>query len=146
MRSIVEKDKLNDKKKIYISRRRGIAANRSRVCLNEADVESELVDLGFDIIIPDELDIKSQISIFSNSDFVIGCSGAALFNTVFCEDGTKLIDVESAKNWIYGHVSLFSSFNLNFGVHWAKPIDDIGGHRPFHVNLDKLIERVHLFV
>lgn len=133
-------------KRIYISRRAGMASARKRRCTNEEEVCKALASVGFDIVIPDVLSVAEQVAAFANADFVIGPAGAGMFNSVFCRPGTKLIDIESERHWIYAHCSLFSSLGLNFGVFWGKaelePSNEATVHLPFSVNVVALLERI----
>lgn len=133
-------------RRIYISRRGGIASTRTRRCLNEEEVCKALLAKGFEIVIPDELSVVEQLAAFANADFVVGPAGAGMFNSVFCRPGTKLIDIESERHWIYAHCNLFSSLGLDFGVFWGKvepALADSGAvHLPFSVNVAALLDRI----
>lgn len=129
-------------KKIYVSRRSGIGSAKPRRCVNEDDVESALASLGFEIIYPDLLSVLDQIKIFANAKIVVGCSGAGMFNCIFCLPNTIVVDIESQPNWLYGHLNLFSSLNLVHGIFWGKPIDGGQNHAPFFVEIKSLIELI----
>ncbi|NQW94420.1 MAG: glycosyltransferase family 61 protein [Polaromonas sp.] len=135
-------------KRIYISRRSGIASTRTRRCINEDELSEALENIGFSVVIPDQLSVAEQISAFSNADFVIGPAGAGLFNAVFCKPGTLLFDIESERHWIYAHCSLFSSLNLRFGIFWGKPVLEDNfekkSHLSFSVNIPSLISRIDI--
>lgn len=133
-------------RKIYVSRSGGIATASSRRCVNENELCIALISSGFDIVVPDELSIFEQIAAFANADFVVGPAGAGMFNSVFCRPGTKLIDIESERHWIYAHCGLFSSLGLDFGIFWGNAISLDGEpnkiHRPFSVNVPALLSRI----
>lgn len=78
-------------KKIYLSR----LGNPNRSLQNEKDVIEFLSSKGFDIISPEAFTIEEQISMFSEVDFVIAPSGAALTNMIFnkCPDKVKVIEI-----------------------------------------------------
>jgi len=64
-------------KQVYISR----TNINKRKCINEAELESELISLGLEIIYPENLSIIQQIDLFSNSKLVVGLLGSA-WNTL----------------------------------------------------------------
>lgn len=138
LRGVSERFMENKDDNIYLSRRRGAATNNSRTCVNEEEIEVALSNMGFKIVYPDLLTVEQQIKTFANASMVIGCSGAGLFNSVFCKPETVLIDIESQTNWISGHTSLFSSLGLKYGIVWGKPIDNKEGHVPFMVDVCSL--------
>ncbi len=72
--------------KIYLRRNSGI-----RKILNSNEVEKYLADCGFKIIEPEKLSFIEQASVFFNAKIIIGGSGAALANTIFCQPDTKII-------------------------------------------------------
>ncbi|WP_168710138.1 DUF563 domain-containing protein [Massilia sp. Mn16-1_5] len=133
-------------RKIYISRRGGVASTRARRCINEDEVCEALVAMGFDVVVPDELSVIGQLAAFANADFIVGPAGAGMFNSVFCAPGTKLIDIESERHWVYAHCNLFSSLGLNFGVFWGRVdptlVESGAVHLPFSVNVPALLDRI----
>jgi hypothetical protein len=69
----------------------------------------------------------------------VGPSGAGMFNSVFCGADTCIVDIESQTNWLNAHVNLFSSLDVEFGVHWAKA--DLGVNsvqKPYLIDVDAL--------
>ena len=124
--------------KIYITR--GNATKRK--CVNETDVISMLDKHGFTVVYPGDLSFFEQVELFSGAKFVIGPSGAAMFNVAFCKPGTHVIDIESQRAWTYAHCSLFSSLDLAYGIFWGKPVEDNDVHAPFTIDCNALEERV----
>lgn len=128
--------------KIYISRlnysRKG---SSTRILLNEELLIEALEKEGFKIIFPETLSIKEQIKVFSSARFVVGPSGSALFNMVFCYPGTKLIDIESEPFHLHAHCSLFSSLDLDYGIFFGTPdpSDDRPIHKRWTVDIEALI-------
>ena len=90
---------------------------------------------------------QEQIAAFANARMVVGPSGAALFNCVFCAPGTHLIDIESEPYWIHAHACLFTSCDLVWGVFEGKTTDQTVGviHKPFTVNIPALLRRIASF-
>lgn len=86
-------------KKIYIRRN-----SKIRNISNSEDVEAMLLTEGFIVIEPEKLSFIEQVNIFSNSDIIVGATGAAFGNLIFCNAKTKIIILTSDyKNMIYGY-------------------------------------------
>jgi len=60
---------------------------------NENAVLSLLLSRGFHLIDLADLTLDEQVQLFSKAEFVIGCHGAGLVNTIFCEAGTRVVEV-----------------------------------------------------
>jgi len=132
-------------RKIYVSRlNHSMEKKTTRVMLNEEQLVERLSKVGVEIIAPESLSAREQVETFSTADMVIGPSGAAMFNTVFCRPGTKVIDIESEAHWIYAHTGLFSSSELRYGLFVGKvdPNDTRPAHRSWTVDVDALLDRV----
>jgi hypothetical protein len=132
-------------RKVFVTRRgwTGSYAANHRVMLNEERLANELAAAGFQSIAPHNMSAKQQIEAFSSADLVVGASGSAMFNVVFCHPGTRLIGIESEPNWIFSHLNLFGSCKLDFGVIEAKAQDKdwSKAHKPFTVNIDAVLAR-----
>lgn len=128
------------RRKIYVSRRSELGMKNGRICVNEEAVEHCLEAYGFEIIAPETLPVIEQIQAFAEADRVVGCSGAGMFNTVFCQPGTKVIEIASRPNWLWGHMNLYNSLGMDYGFVWAVPVLDQTGavHAPFEVDIDRL--------
>ena len=102
-------------KKIFISRCgfNGSYASQHRLMLNEEELTNCLIAKGVEIIYPHKMTSLQQIEAFSSADLVIGCSGSAMFNSVFLSSRYhKLIDIESEPHWIFAHTNLFGSLGF----------------------------------
>jgi capsular polysaccharide biosynthesis protein len=78
---------------------------------------------------------------------VIGPSGAAMFNTIFCRPGTKVIDIESERDWIWTHTGIFGSCELRYCIFLGQPdpTDTRPVHRRWTVDIDALVDRIVSF-
>jgi hypothetical protein len=115
--------------------------------LNEAELIERLRPLGFEVIEPQRRPAKEQIAAFASADLVVGPSGSAMLNAVFCRPGARLIDIESEPHWIYPHTSLFASAGLQYGVFEGVAVDRDWSvhHKPFKVNIEALLRRIEAF-
>jgi len=70
-----------------------------RTLVNDAAIEGQLSDLGFETVACEKFSIREQAAIFHNAEVLIGPHGAAFSNVVFCKPGTKVIEFFSPR-WI----------------------------------------------
>ena len=136
------------RRRLYVSRlSHARAGGTTRVMANEAELAARLAALGFDIIEPEHLPAATQIRLFAAADMVVGPAGSAMFNTVFCQPGTKVIDIESEPHWIYSHAGLFASCGLRYGVFVgaADAADPRPAHRRWQVDIPALLARIDRF-
>jgi Glycosyltransferase 61 len=85
------KTKSTNRLRIYVARRR-----RSwRHVVNEKALLSQLSQYGFKRYFLEELPLRTQIQLFQQAEFVIGPHGAGLTNLVYCNAGTKVIEIGS---------------------------------------------------
>lgn len=135
-------------KRIYISRlSHALRGGSTRVMQNEQELVEKLKKLDFEIVEPEKLNILEQISIFRSAKLILGPSGSAMFNAVFCRPGTKIIDIESEPHWLYAHTGIFSSCGMRYGLFAGvtDPSDTRPVHRRWSVHIDHLINRIKDF-
>lgn len=75
--------------RIYVSRKN---ANYRKV-LNSEEILEILEKYDFKVIYPEDLSIREQIILFYGADIVVSPMGAGLGNTLFCENGTKILEI-----------------------------------------------------
>jgi capsular polysaccharide biosynthesis protein len=101
---------------LYVSRlSQGRKKPRYRRCMNEEDLIDAVSKLGFHIFEPELHSIEEQIATFRSARFVVGPSGAGMFNTVFCRPGIDVLSIEPLPNWIWQHCNLFGSMRHRYG-------------------------------
>lgn len=133
----------NTPKRVFVSRRGGIAARSGRYCLNGEEVERAVQDLGFHLMVPDTLSVPEQISHFAGADIIVGASGAGMFNTLFALGSPWVVDIESQSNWLHGHNGLFAGAGLRYGFQIAEADPDSqANHKPFYIHVDGLVARL----
>ncbi|MEM1169956.1 MAG: tetratricopeptide repeat protein [Cyanobacteria bacterium P01_H01_bin.35] len=89
--------------RIYIGR--GNA--RYRRVMNEADVVEILSQLGFTYVTPESMSLENQIATFAHANIIVAPHGSGLTNIVFCNPGTKVIELFSPHylRYYYWHIS-----------------------------------------
>lgn len=77
---------LNDSenRRIYLSRKN---AKNARLT-NAAEVEELFRDAGYEIVYTEELSYADQVRLFSSAKCIVGATGAALTNVIYCNPGT----------------------------------------------------------
>ena len=65
--------------RLFVSRR----ANPTRVLVEQEAIEALFAEAGFTIVIPERLDIDTQIRLFAGARLIAGCSGSNMFNIAF---------------------------------------------------------------
>lgn len=58
---------------------------------NSLEIETELVAIGFTVIEPENLTFAEQVRAFSNAGIIVGATGAAFANLIFCKPSAKIV-------------------------------------------------------
>ncbi len=68
----------------------------------QAMLEIDLEHRGFQPIAPDRMPLSEQIAAFRHARIIIGATGSALANVLFCEPGARVIELHSgsADSWL----------------------------------------------
>ena len=74
-------------KRIFISRKNA----SSRRKFNENEVIQLFSEYGFEVVFPETLSVADQISLFNQAEWIVGGSGAAFTNLLFCRPNTKVV-------------------------------------------------------
>jgi capsular polysaccharide biosynthesis protein len=95
LRSLFSKEIENDaqEKRIYVQRAKG------RTIINEEQLLSFLLPLGFEVVKLEDFSVAEQASLFSKAEIIIGPHGSGFTNIVFCKPNTVIIDLFSP-NWV----------------------------------------------
>lgn len=95
------------KRRIFLARGNG------RRAYNQDDLVEIAEGFGFDVIHPENLSFRDQVELFHNCEFLVGASGAAFANLLFCTPGAK------ALTWVlkqYNEFCCFSNLSAVTGV------------------------------
>lgn len=125
--------KENSSPLIYLSRSK---VGRRNVT-NEDKLANCLAKFGFKTVIPEDLSIEDQITLFSEAKVVVGVSGAALTNIIWMKEGTHVISL----NPNYGHEFFFwdlaSIMKLKFYFLFGESVSPAElGHSDFEINIE----------
>jgi hypothetical protein len=83
-------DRKKGNKLIYITRR---DSYKNRKVGNEADLITLLESYGFESHALSEIPVLEQVMLFNSASVVVGIHGGGLSNLVFCEPGTKVLEI-----------------------------------------------------
>lgn len=73
-------------RKVFIRRNSGY-----RNVINAHEIEDRLVACGFDVVEPEKLTFAGQVALFSSAAVVVGATGAAFANLVFCRPDCRVV-------------------------------------------------------
>ncbi|MEM6898346.1 MAG: glycosyltransferase family 61 protein [Pseudomonadota bacterium] len=120
-------------RKIYISRddapiRRVTAA---------AQFKARLLEAGYTEILCSEHSVEEQIKLFANATHVVAPHGGGLTNILFCEPGTKVLDIFPSSFVIPCYWSLSNRVGLRYHCYSDGPVEN--AFSPYWVNEDRNI-------
>jgi capsular polysaccharide biosynthesis protein len=130
--------------RIYVSRK------GRRKCLNETEVFAILAARGFTFVEDKPRSLADQIGIFSNAKVIVAPHGAALTNLLWCEQGTRVIELfgETYQPPYYRNLSRFRSLDYRkVGAdcadegHWSEVNADLSVDTKA---LESLLDQLHL--
>jgi capsular polysaccharide biosynthesis protein len=75
--------------KLYLARMQSPRRN----FLTDGDLREQLAQMGFDVVYPEQHSIDEQIQMFRSADVIVGCTGAAFANVLYCETETTVIEI-----------------------------------------------------
>lgn len=102
--------------KIFVSRLSRTKNGAYRGLANEEELAAALEKIGFRTVEPELLPFPAQVDLFRNASAVVGLGGAGMFNTLFCREGTKVVDIEGGLKFLDSHCNIFSSCKLDYAV------------------------------
>lgn len=114
-------------KKIFISRRRCKVQRLS----NSIEIEQIFSEHGYQIVFPEEMSFDEEVAVFHRADVIVGATGAAFTNIVFCHEGAKVGIILPSNNDIYFFSNIANMVNVEFIVLGADVVKKEG-----HISLD----------
>ncbi len=111
-------------RRIFLSRSK--LPPNSREIANGAEIDHLFESLGFEVIHPQMLTTREQLSIYGTTKIMIGFAGSALHNGVFLDDRCLLIEL-CDRRWPHKPIPSQTLCNLSSGVQAAhvpyKPLE-----------------------
>ncbi len=111
----------------------------SRRLINEAEIYSLCERRGFELVLPENLSIEKQASLFASARAVVGVKGAALTNGVFCKPGTKIMVMSPSTFPDPFFWDLVAQGGCQYGEVFGPAEDGtLSGMTDFHVDVKKI--------
>lgn len=125
------------KKKIFVKRN-----SKYRNVINSAEVESLLLGCGFEVVEPEKLDFCEQVSVFSNADIIVGATGAAFANLIFCKESAQIVIMisrhESMPYYYWQNMASAVGCSVSYVLGDIKNASVSDIHGDFTVSLDSV--------
>lgn len=128
-------------RKIFVRRN-----SHSRLILNERELETSLVARGFEVIEPERLSFSEQFHLFSSASIIVGATGAALANLIFCSKDTRIVVCLSAHpDHSFGYWQNMAAASGNQVVYVLGPLvssNAQGVHANFSINVNDVLKAI----
>lgn len=79
-------------RKVFLSRSR-LQARRKREVKNDGQLDDVMMELGFDVVHPQELSLEDQLQVMADAQVLAGVSGSALHQSVFGGSDMHVIEI-----------------------------------------------------
>ena len=96
-------------KKIFISRKN----MKSSRLNNEGEISKQFAKAGYKIIQPEKYTVSQQISLFMGADCIVGSSGGAFTNILFCKPGTIISCIIPEEHQFFMYSTIAYCLQLN---------------------------------
>jgi len=104
------KDQPENKKRIFLSRRKSNRSSQDEVKL----VKKLVDDYGFQEIFLENINVRDQANLFNNAEIVIGLHGAGFTNLCFCKPSTLVFEIFSPDFIVTDFWDIANQMNLNY--------------------------------
>ncbi|MBC7489174.1 MAG: glycosyltransferase family 61 protein [Glaciimonas sp.] len=112
--------------------------SHSRLMKNEQLLEERLITLGFTIVQPEILSFSEQFHLFSAASIIVGATGAALANLIFClRDVRIVICISAHPDHSFGY---WQNMAVAAGTQVTYVLGSISGPKAQGVHADFLID------
>jgi len=122
-------------KRIFLSRKN--ASDRRR--FNEEELIQVCADFGFEVVFPEKLSFCEQMSLFNQAEWIVGGSGAAFTNLLFCKEKSKALIFYKTRMPFSGFstIAQFSGVDLRYITEETPEIKIHLNtvHDPFNINV-----------
>ena len=133
VREELEERPLTSKRRIFIKRNSGI-----RNITNAEEIERLLITYGFHVIEPEKLTFAQQVALFSNVDMVVGATGAAMANLIFCEPFARIIIMipvyRHTSYWYWQNIACAVGNRITYVLGKTNRTNISGIHSDFYVD------------
>jgi len=137
LRELFSSDKPNQHRRLYLSRARAPV----RRIANEKEISEALRRHDFEILEAQTLSFREQADLFAGASVVVAPHGAALANTVFCQPGTRVVEISTRAGYRDWYWRLAAVAGLSYEVLEAQPARSSSGPNE---NADMIVSRERL--
>ncbi len=106
--------KKTGQKPVYVSRRYS-----PRALDNEQEVEDLMRELGFGIVYLEQVPWVKQVEMFRSADFIAASHGGGLANLVWCEPGTRVVEIIQQNHFNDCFTHLACQLHLSYDFVWS---------------------------
>ena len=129
-------------KKIILRRNSG-----ARAMKNEERLALLLQDMGFSAVYPEKLTFEQQYHLFSGAECVVGATGAAMANLIFCQPSCRvIICISSHKSHSFGYwVNMASAVDNNITYVMGPVVGprNQGIHADFVIDVNDVVKAIN---
>ncbi len=133
--------------KLFLRRKSG-----ARHIVNEAEIQEALVARGFVVLEPERLTLEEQVAVYSGAGMIVGATGAAITNLVFCPpDCPTVVMIPKFRQtayWYWRGMAAAAGAGPVFHVSGNQinpaedPFDPLALHANFAVELKDVLDAV----
>jgi capsular polysaccharide biosynthesis protein len=133
--------------KLFVRRR-----TKVRRLDNEEEIEAALVARGFVAVAPERLSLPEQVAMFSNAAMVVGATGAALTNVMFCRPDCPMVVLmprfRQTGYWYWRRIAAAAAAGpvMHVSGPQIRPLDDpfhaVAMHQDFRVEVRDVLDAV----
>ncbi len=127
--------------KIVIRRNSG-----TRLVVNAQEIEDKLVALGFSVVEPEKMTFREQVLLFSHVDIVVGATGAAFANLLFCKPSAHIVILfskhKSMPYWYWQNMASSVDCRVNYVFGNIVRGKAMGIHGDFYVQWGNVLEAI----
>ena len=116
----------------------------TRTIKNLEQVQNFLARYDFETVYLEGMSIVEQILLFQSAEFIIGPHGAGLANLLFCEPGTKVIELTPYVEMRPFFWLISEKLDLVHGMQFCATVDGQGFQGSIVVDLGKLQALIHM--
>jgi len=106
-------------RKLYITRSNA----KSRRLLNEQELSPLLTEFGFETCEFESMSVQEQAQIMTEADYIVAPHGAGLTNLVFCNPGTRLLEI-FGDYIVPCYWSLANLVGMEYHYYMAEPVNE----------------------
>ena len=147
--AFIKKSTLKPIRRIYLTRKN---VKSGRKIVNEIELVRLLKSFDFQIVDPAKLSFTNQVQLFNESEYIVSPHGAALANIVFCNSGTKIIELfnhPDIRRGSQSYLNIAQTCNLNLVRLPAKDNAEIAtkysNRSDFAVDIDAVTSALRQF-